>query len=100
MTFWLTILGMALVTYGLRVFPLVGLRVKPGPTFEAVLRYVPPAVFAALIIPDLTIPNGRFEFGPAFLSGLIGVLVAWRTNNMALTILAGIVAFVLLRNLF
>lgn len=97
MNIWLTILGMALVTYGVRVLPLVAVRVKPGPTFEQMLRYVPPAVFAALIVPELIIPNGKLEFGPALLAGFVGVLVAWRTQNMALTILAGVASFALLR---
>lgn len=96
MNIWHTYLGMMLVTYGVRVLPLVAVRVKPSPAFEQFLRYVPPAVFAALIVPELIVPNGRLEFGPAFFAGIIGVLVAWRTHNMAFTILAGVGAFVLL----
>ena len=96
MNIWLTFLGMMVVTYGVRVLPLVAVRAKPSPAFEEFLRYVPPAVFAALIVPELVVPNGRLEFGPAFFAGIIGVLVAWRTQNMALTILAGVGAFVLL----
>jgi branched-subunit amino acid transport protein len=97
MNIWLTMLGMAFVTYSVRVLPLVAVRVKPGPAFEQVLRYVPPAVFAALIVPEFIIPQGKFEFSPAFFAGIIGVTVAWRTQNMALTILAGISSFAVLR---
>lgn len=99
MNIWLTFLGMFVVTYGVRVLPLVAVRVKPSPSFEQFLRYVPPGVFAALIVPELIVPNGRLEFGPAFFAGIIGVLVAWRTQNMALTILTGVGAFVLLHTL-
>jgi branched-subunit amino acid transport protein len=98
MNIWLPFFGMFVVTYGVRVLPLVAVRVKPGPAFEQVLRYVPPAVFAALIFPELVVPNGRLEFGPAFFAGFVGVLVAWRTHNMALTILAGVGAFILLHS--
>jgi branched-subunit amino acid transport protein len=97
LTIWLTILGMAFVTYGVRVLPLAVVRVKPGPAFEQFLRYVPPAVFAALVFPELIVPNGKFEFGPALVAGFIGVVVAWRTQNMALTILAGIASFALFK---
>ncbi len=99
MNIWLVMLGMMLVTYGMRVLPLVAVRVKPSPAFEQLLSYVPPAVFAALIVPEFIIPHGKLEFGPALFAGAIGVLVAWRTQNMALTILAGIGAFVLLHAL-
>jgi branched-subunit amino acid transport protein len=94
-TIWLTILGMTLVTYGVRVLPLVAVRVKPGPAFEQLLRYVPPAVFAALVFPELIVPNGKLEFGPALLAGSVGIIVAWRTQNMALTILTGLASFAL-----
>lgn len=96
MNIWLTMLGMMVVTYGVRVLPLLAVRVKPSPAFEQLMRNVPPAVFAALIIPELVIPNGKLELGPAFFAGIIGVLVAWRTQNMALTVLAGIVSFTIL----
>ncbi len=99
MNIWLTMLGMFIVTYGVRVLPLVAVRVKPSPAFEQMLRYVPPAVFAALIVPDLVIPQGKLETGPALFAGLIGVALAWRTQNMALTILGGVGSFVLLRTI-
>ncbi len=97
MNIWPIMLGMFIVTYGIRVLPLVAVRVKPGPAFEQMLRYVPPAVFAALIVPDLVIPQGKLATGPALFAGLIGVVMAWRTQNMALTILAGVGPFTLLR---
>ncbi len=96
MNIWLTFFGMFLVTYGVRALPLAAVRVKPSLSFEQFLRYVPPAVFAALIVPELVVPKGRLDFGPAFFAGIIGALVAWRTHNMALTILAGVGAFALL----
>ena len=78
------------------LLPLLAVRVKPGPAFEQWLRHIPPAVFAALVLPELLIPGGKFEFGPTVMAGFIGVLVAWRTLNITLTILAGIGAFALL----
>ena len=61
------------------------------------LGYVPPAIFAALIVPALFAPSGSVEVGAALYAGLFGVLVAWRSRNMAITIIAGLAAFALLR---
>ncbi len=38
MNIWLILLGMFIVTYGVRVLPLVAVHVKPGPAFEQMLR--------------------------------------------------------------
>lgn len=99
MNIWLTIIGMALVTYATRVIPLLTLRGAPSPRVERLLRYVPPAIFAALIVPALVAPNGRVALGLDLWAGLIGAIVAFRTKNMALTIIAGLLAFALLRAL-
>jgi len=99
MNVWLTIFGMALVTYATRVIPLLTLRGQPNPQLARFLSYVPPAIFAALIVPALFAPSGSFEAGAALYAGLFGVLVAWRSRNMAITIIAGLAAFALLRAL-
>lgn len=97
MNIWLTIIGMGLATYATRVLPLLTLRGTPGPRLERVLRYVPPAIFAALIVPALLAPDGQLQLGASLWAGLIGAAVAYLTRNMALTILAGLASFALLR---
>ncbi len=97
MNIWLTILGMAIVTYATRVIPLLTLRGQPSPQLARVLSYVPPAIFAALIVPALFAPNGSIVAGAALYAGLFGVLVAYFSRNMAITIFAGLAAFALLR---
>jgi branched-subunit amino acid transport protein len=97
MSIWLTILGMGLATYATRVLPLVTMRSAPGPRLERFLRYVPPAIFAALIVPALLAPEGQLRLGPSLWAGLIGAAVAYATRNMALTIIAGMASFALLR---
>jgi branched-subunit amino acid transport protein len=63
------------------------------------LRYVPPAVLAALIAPPILAPKDRLTVGPPFLAGVVGVAVAWRTRSVFWTILAGLATFWLARAL-
>ncbi len=97
MNIWLTIFGMAIVTYATRVIPLLTLRGQPSPQLARFLSYVPPAIFAALIVPALFAPNGNIVADAALYAGLFGVLVAYFSRNMAITIVAGLAAFALLR---
>jgi branched-subunit amino acid transport protein len=100
MTIWLTILGMALVTYATRVIMLLALRGEVAPWLQRWLDYVPVAVFTALILPPLLLSSGErptLLLGPALPAGIVGALVAWRTGNVLLTIAAGLAAFWLLR---
>ena len=97
MTIWLTLIGMSAATYLTRVVPLVTMRGAPSARLERLLRYVPPAIFAALIVPALLAPEGQIRLGAELWAGLIGMAVAYATRNMALTIIAGLAAFALLR---
>ncbi|GIV98251.1 MAG: hypothetical protein KatS3mg057_2908 [Herpetosiphonaceae bacterium] len=97
MNTWLILLGMALVTYATRALPLLTMRDVNSPLLERTLRYVPPAIFAALIAPALLAPEGSLEAGPHLWAGLAGVVAAWTTRNMALTIIVGLGIFALLR---
>jgi branched-subunit amino acid transport protein len=96
---WLTLAGMALVTYATRVIPFLSMGRQPAPWLERALRYVPPAIFASLIVPALLAPAGQLAAGPPLWAGLIGLVVAWRTKHMALTVGAGLAALALFRML-
>jgi branched-subunit amino acid transport protein len=101
MTIWLTILGMALATYATRVITMLALRGEIAPWLRRWLGYVPVAVFSALIFPPLLLQtNGdtrTLAVGPALPAGVVGALAAWRSGNVLLTILTGMVTFWLLR---
>ncbi|KPV51539.1 hypothetical protein SE17_20615 [Kouleothrix aurantiaca] len=101
MTIWLTILGMALATYATRVTAMLALRGELAPWLQRWLGYVPAAVFVALILPPLLLreQNGArlLALGPALPAGIVGALVAWRTGNVLLTIIGGLLAFWALR---
>ncbi len=93
----LVILGMGAVTYAVRLALIVLLgRVEVPPLVQRALRFVPPAVLSAIIVPELFLPGGVPDFSPAnprLLAGALAALVAWRTKNALLAIGLGMVAF-------
>jgi len=101
----LIFLGMALVTYFTRSAMIFALGAGVPRTlfvralFRRWLRYVPPAVLAALVVPAALAPQGRLAFGPHAWAVLAGAVCAWRTRSVLWTIVGGMVAFWLLKAL-
>jgi branched-subunit amino acid transport protein len=88
------LLGMFAVTFGIRypVLALVSRAALPKIVVQG-LKYVPPTVLTAIIVPTVLLPEGNrlalsLSNGPLFAS-ITAVLVSWRTKNLLLTILAG-----------
>jgi branched-subunit amino acid transport protein len=101
MNIWLVMLFGGLITFGMR-FSFIYLfgRFEIPQTMRRALHYVPPAVLSAIIFPELLIQNGRLALDLAnerLLAGLISILVAWLTRNTLLTILAGMIALLILQ---
>jgi len=102
---FLIVAGMALVTYATRyaMIAALGSRASFGneetdpSLFRRWLRYVPPAVLAALIVPPVVAPEGQIEPGLRVWATIIGAIVAWRTRSALWTIMSGMVVFWLLR---
>ncbi len=91
------IAGMAVVTYLIR-YPLFAVAEQIAfPDFlSRALQYVPPAVLAAIIFPSTLMPEGTLQLNysnPWLLGGLVAALVAWRSRNLLVTIVAGMIAF-------
>ena len=100
MIVWLTMLLVGLGTYATRLsfILLFGRREIPGGMRRA-LRFVPPAVLTAIIFPELLLPEGRLDLSlgnERLIAGLLAILIAWRTKNVLLTILAGMALLLLL----
>jgi branched-subunit amino acid transport protein len=60
------------------------------------LRFVPPAVLSAIIVPELLRPAGVLSVSlanPRLLAGLLAALVVWRTRNAFAAIAVGMLAF-------
>jgi branched-subunit amino acid transport protein len=90
------VLGMMLVTVAVRWPPLALLsRVRlPAPLTRA-LRFVPPAVLAAIIAPELFLQEGALALtlsNDYLIAGIVCVLVAWRTRSTLATIILGMIA--------
>lgn len=90
---FLTILGMGLVTFSIRLLPilLVG-RTKLPQWASQSMRYIPAAVLTAIIVPDLLLPGGALNLSLAngrLFAGSVAALVAWRSRNVLLTVAAG-----------
>ena len=92
-------IGMALVTYFTRYTMIAALGREMPALLRRWLRYVPPAVLAALVVPSALAPHGRLEIGPPAWAVLAGAVVAWRTRSTLLTILGGMATFWLLKML-
>ena len=94
----LLIIGMTLVTFGIR-YPLLAIsdRIKFPNQFFQVLRYVPPAVLTAIVVPAVLIPTGNevlLSYTNARLAGAIAAfLVGFWYQNLLLTIIAGMIIF-------
>ena len=93
MTLWLAVAGAGAITFALRLsfIALLG-RIEIPPLLGRALRFVPAAVFTAVVIPLLFYVDGAVEvsFGnERLLAGLAAVLIAWRTRSVPLTLVGG-----------
>ena len=96
MSIWITMLGMAAVTYLLRASFLV---LPPGmqtpPLLRRALRYVPAAVLTAIWAPELLFSGGALAISlhnERLLAGAVAIAVAWRWRETFATIVAGLLA--------
>jgi branched-subunit amino acid transport protein len=93
----LLVLGMAVVTIAVR-YPVLALVSKANlpPSLLAALKFIPPAVLTAIILPALLAPTGdRLDFSLSndyLIAGVITTIVAWRSKNLLLTLAVGMLA--------
>ncbi len=103
MDLWLIILGMGFVTFGIRLVPIVLLgRIEIPLVVQRALRFVPPAVLTAIVVPELLYRNDQIDLSltnARLLAGLIAIVVAWRTKNALITIGVGMLALWILQSL-
>lgn len=97
----LIFLGMALVTFITRYVGIAALGWQKPDDIDAPgsrlvrrwLRYVPAAVLAALVVPPVLAPQGHLQVGIEAWALLAGAVIAWRTRNVLLTILGGMLVY-------
>jgi branched-subunit amino acid transport protein len=92
---FLTILGMALVTYVPRLLPVYFLSSRSLPPLVVDwLRYVPVAVLAAMLFPSLLVEEGQVVLAPSniFLwAAFPTLLVAWKTRSLFGSVVVGMI---------
>jgi len=101
---WVIIVIVGLATYLIRL-SFVGIlgRVGVPPYIERPLRFVAPAVLAAIAIPELVAPAGTIDItidNLRLIAGVIAIAVAWQTRAMGPTIAAGMVSLWILDLVF
>lgn len=94
MSMWWTIVVASVGTYLIRgSFLWLHGRIAIPPAIECGLRYVPPAVLAALTVPAVVTPRGTVDLAaPELLAGAIAAVVAWRTRSITATLVVGLAA--------
>ncbi|SET97589.1 AzlD domain-containing protein [Stigmatella erecta] len=90
MSAWPVILGMAVVTYVPRLAGL-WLRASVPPFWKRFLRFVPIAVFSALVVPAL--PGDRGEAGVRLLAAGLAAAASWRFHKLWLGIAVGMAVY-------
>jgi branched chain amino acid efflux pump len=98
---WLILVVAGMLTYLIRLsfIALLGRWSPPGRISRA-LRFVPPAVLTAILVPELLIrENHLMPINPRLLAGAVAAVVAWRTKNVILTIAVGMATLLILQAL-
>jgi len=95
------IAGMAAVTFGIRFF-LFALadRIRMAPWLEASLRFIPPAVLTAIVLPAVLLPKGDWDLSasnPYLVSAGVAAAAGVVTRNLLATIAIGLGAFFIQR---
>jgi|688.fasta_scaffold15546_1 branched-subunit amino acid transport protein len=90
-----------LITFGMR-FSFIYLfgRVPIPERLRRALHYVPPAVLAAIIFPEILVYQGQLALtlgNERLLAGVVAVLIAGWTKNTLIAILAGMTALLMLQ---
>jgi branched-subunit amino acid transport protein len=103
MSVWPTIVIAGLLTYAMRLsFVLLFGRMEVPVRLKQALRFVPPAVLTAIIVPELLLPTGSFDLSlgnERLLAGIVAALVAWMTKSVVVTIVVGMAVLLILQAL-
>lgn len=99
MTMWLVVLVSGIATFAMR-FVFIGLfgKIAVPPLLERALRYIAPAVLAALAVPAVIAPDGILDPWNALIpAAVVGGLAAWATKSIGAAIIVGLPALWLLQ---
>jgi branched-subunit amino acid transport protein len=94
-------MGIAALTFFTKfAFAVILKKVKISENWNKRLAYIPTAVFTTIIVPSLLAPNEVLELSVRneyLIAGIAAFLVAYKTKNLAGTVIIGISTVLLLR---
>jgi len=96
---WVVIVAVGAINYASRLsFIAFFARRTMPPLLARALRYVPPAMLMALIVPMVVAPAGGIEaINPRIPAAIVAGIVAWFTRSSLKTMVAGMAALWLLQ---
>ena len=101
---WLYVALLGILTFGIRWSFLAGSGGgQVHPALQSMMQFIPAAVFASLSIPPLVfVKSGAYLFHDPerLVAGLVGLIVAYRSRNVLVTISAGMGTLWMMRLVF
>lgn len=95
------IIGIAVLTFFTRFgFALILKKTKISEKWNKWMAYIPIAVFTTIIVPSLLAPNEELELSiqnEYLIAGIVALLMAYKTKNLAGTVIIGISIIYILR---
>lgn len=104
MNIWLIMIGLGIGTFIIRIsfIALFGKWDIP-PLLQRALRFIPVSVLFPLVVPQFLTRNNTIDLSlsnPHLVAGLVAGVIAWRTKNVVITILSGMIMLWLLQALY
>ena len=99
---WLAVVLAGIGTFAMRTSFLAFAHrmAEVPPWLRRVLRQIPPAALASLVAPALLRPEGHIDlFQGRLWAGAVAAFVAWRTRNIAITLVVGMGLLILIDQL-
>lgn len=93
MSIWLIMIAGGLITYAIRLsFIYLSGKMETHESIRAGLRFVPPAVLSAIVVPELLLHAGKVDLSlgnERLLAGFAAVIAALVSRNTLVTIAVG-----------
>ena len=89
--------GMAIATFAIRYLMFgASSRITLSPALLNALRYLPPVILTAIVVPEVLLSEGTLEISylnARLVGAIAAIIVSQLTQNLLLTIVLGMAAF-------
>jgi branched-subunit amino acid transport protein len=99
---WIAIVLSGIGTFAMRAsFLAVAHRmVVVPPGAQRLLRQIPPAALASIVVPALVRHDGQIDLlDPRFVAGVLAAIIAWRTKSTIWTLVVGMGVLIVLEQI-